>query len=304
MISNRIKINFVIFSPFEVYVEHIGGATVPHTLANVLSSLGENVYLYANSTNPKYNKVTCIPYGTEIDFDDSNTIVIFVSGAGEHTYSHKIPNCLKRASNIVRWLVNNQDRNYNPNDKLYVYHKYWDVFDNQRVDGVLSVIEHDHNLFRDRGLHRSGTCYLIKGNLDTELDRIIHSDEDLCIDTVLYQQTDKMKFLADLFNKKELFISYTPFSYMSVLAASCGCKSLVIPKKYYNGIMFDKQKWYSDIWCTKYGIACGVEDLLKKSEELDQVVPYIKYYEEFIQHNQVKQFINDCYNWVYEKYKL
>jgi hypothetical protein len=299
------NINFIIFSPFEDYVEYIGGATVPHTLAHLLSAQSENVYLYANSTNPKYTNVTCIPYGTDIKFDNENTIVIFIAGAGEHTWEYKVPNCLKNASNIVRWLVNDQTRMYDPSNKFYIFHKYWNVLNGQRIDGQLSVIEHNHDVLRDMGWNREGTCYLIKGNLDTEPERIIHTADDLCIDSILYQvQGNKVEFLADLFNRKELFISYTPFSHASVLAAMCGCKSVVIPKKIYGDAIFDKEKWYRDIWCTKYGIACGLEDLPSKVNEMDKVIPNILHYEQVEQIDQIKQFIEDSYNWLQTKYNV
>lgn len=303
--SRASNINFVIFSPFENYVEYIGGATVPHTLAHLMSLQGENVYLYANATHPKYTNVTCIPYGTDLQFDADNTVVIFIAGGGEHTWEHKVPDCLKNAPNIVRWLVLDQNKLYDPNDKFYVFHKYWDVLEGQRVDGNLSVIEHDHNILRDRGWKREGTCYLIKGNLDTEADRIVHSPNDFCIDSALYQvQGNKVEFLADLFNRMELFINYTPFSHASVLAAMCGCKSVVIPKKFYGKTAFNKEKWYSDIWCTKYGIACGLEDLPQKIEEMDKVIPNILHYEEVVQQDQVRQLIDDCYDWLETKYNV
>jgi len=299
------KINFVIFSPFENYIQHIGGATVPHTLGHLISSLGENVYLYANTTHPEYTNVTCIPYGTEISFDANNTVVIFIAGGGEHTWEHKAPDCLKNASNIVRWLVMDQKKLYRPEDKFYVFHQYWTVLQGQQVDGQLSVIQHDHSVLRDRGLKREGVCYLIKGNLDTEAERAIHSPDDFCIDHVLhYFQGDKVKFLADIFNTKELFISYTPFSHASVLAAMCGCKSVVIPKKHYNGVPFDKEKWYSEIWCARYGIACGLEDLPEKVAEVDKVIPNILHYEQVTQQQQVEKFVQDCYHWLQEKYNI
>ena len=52
---NNFFLNFIIFSPQPVYVDYIGGVTVAHTLANLLSELGENTYLYSNSTHPNYN---------------------------------------------------------------------------------------------------------------------------------------------------------------------------------------------------------------------------------------------------------
>jgi len=298
-------INFIIFSPFESYVEHIGGATVPHTLANLIKANKERVYLYANSTHTKYKDIICIPYGTEIDFDQKNTIVIFIAGAGEHTWEHKVPDCLKNAPNVVRWLVQDQVKLYRPEDKFYVFHRYWSVLQGQKVDGELSVIEHDHSILRDRGWEREGVCYLIKGNLDTEIERSIHGPNDFCIDDVLHSlKEDKIKFLADLFNRKKVFISYTPFSHASVLAAMCGCISIVIPKKFYGEKLFDKQKWYTHIWCTKYGIACGLEDVEAKITEMDKVVPYVVDYENTIQQKQVIDFIKDCYSWLENKYNI
>ena len=275
MISKRnFNINFVIVSPFPDYVSHIGGATVPHTLANELTKLGENVYIYANETNPKYN-INCIPWGSNVEFDNENTVVIFLGGAGDHINREYVPDNLKNASNIVRWVVQHQERSYSPEDKVYVFHKYWDMFPEQRVDGELSVIEVDLNLFRDRGEKREGTCYLIKGHLDEEAERAIHKPEDYCIDSVFYSipNDKKMEFLADLFNKKECFITYTPMTFTSVLAAMCGCQSIVIPKSKYN-----KEKWMNDIWCSKYGIAYGLDDVPRAMNTMKDVIPNIERY--------------------------
>ena len=305
--NKEFDINFIIFSPFPDYVSYVGGAIVPHILANQLSLAGENVYLYSNSTNPKYN-VTCIPWGTDIEFDPQNTIVIFMAGDGEHTFERSIPECLKNAPNVVRWLVNNQLKMYPEDNKLYTYHKYWITLDNQKIDGELSVIESNHHLFYNRGLKRKGTCYLIKGNLDInkEPKRISHKPEDLCIDSILYNipDSEKMKFYSELFNQMEYFISYTPFTHTSVLAAMCGCKSIVIPKDEYNGAKFDKEKWLNEIWCAKYGIAVGLDDLPRAVSTMEQVMPNIKHYEEVTQPTQIKNFIEDCYIWLKEKYSL
>ena len=305
--NKEFNINFIIISPFPDYVSHIGGATVPNTLANQLALLGENVYLYANSTNPKYD-VICIPWGTDIDFDHRHTIIISIAGAGEHTFENNIPDYLKNAPNVVRWLVNHQVKLYPEGNKFYTYHKYWDVLENQKIDGELSVIEIDHELFKNKNLPRNGRCYLMKGelNINTEKERIIHQPGDICIDSILYSISDseKMKFYSDLFNQTEYFISYTPFTFTSVLAAMCGCKSIIIPKSEYNGKEFNKEKWLNEIWCAKYGMAVGVDDIPRAINTMDQVLPNIEYYENVTQPNQLKQFIEDCYEWLKIKYSI
>jgi hypothetical protein len=300
MKNKNFDINFIVYSPFPEYVDYIGGATVPHTLANLLSKAGENSYIYANSTNPKYN-ISCINWNTNIEYDPRNTIVIFIAGGGEHTWEHMVPDNLKNCPNIVRWLVNDQAKYYPSENMFYTYHDYWHVLKNQKIDGSLSVIEVDHDLFYNKGLKRSGTCYLIKGNLDTEPERFINTEEDYCIDNHLYSVPNlkRMEYLANLFNEKEYFISYTPLTFTSVLAAMCGCKSIVIPKSSYS-----KDKWMNEIWCAKYGIAFGLEDLPRAIETMDMVIPNIKDYENGRQKNEINQFISDCYDWLTIKYNI
>jgi len=84
----------------------------------------------------------------------------------------------------------------------------------------------------------------------------------------------------------------------------CGCKSIVIPRYEYDGRVFSKEKWLDEIWCAKYGIAVGLDDLPRAISTMDQVLPNIKYYEEVTQTNQAKDFIQDCYVWLKEKYNL
>ena len=294
MKTNNFFINFIIVSPQPVYVDYIGGITVAHTLANAISSLGENVYLYADSTHPNYN-IQCIPWNSQVDFDEENTIVILIAGAGEHTYLPHIPEFLTNAKNIVRWLVNHQVKPYPTENKFYKFHKYWDTLDNQNIDGYLSVIEINKDLFFNRNQPRKGTCYLIKGNLDEEPERAIHSPEDLCIDNHLYSlpNHERMKYLADIFNSSETFISYTHLTFASVLAALCGCKSIIIPKS-----NIDKEKFHNEIWCSKNGIAFGMDDLPRAIETLPLVPSMVDKYLEVTQPNQIKQFVKNSYEWL------
>jgi len=290
------KLNFVVVSPAREYVPHIGGITVAHTLANELSLLGENVYLYADSTFSKYqDNVTCIPWGANIKFDPNNTVVILIAGAGDQTFLPSIPSFLAESPNIVRWQVNHQTRDYPKENKFYKYHPYWDTFSTQKIDGQLSIIEIDRDLFRNRNQPRKGTCYLVKGNLDSEPERAIHSSSDEFLDFKLntLPPYERMKYLADTFNRMELFISYTHLSFTSVLAAMCGCPSLIIPKS-----EVDEDKFYNEIWCTKYGLAFGEKNLPRAIETLPLVPQMVDEYLTVTQPSQLKQFIKDCYIWL------
>ena len=286
-------LKFIVVSPQPNYIEHIGGVTVNHTLAHKLQLAGEEVYLYADSTNPKYN-IKCIPHGSIFDLDQDNTIVILVAGDGDQTFLPNIPAFLTEAKYVVRWQVNHQTRDYPKHNKFYKFHTYWDTYETQKIDGQLSVIEIHDNIFYDKKLERTHNCYLEKGNLDEELERMVHHPNDIFIDKYLYTLPDhqKIHFLSYIFNRCNLFISYTPLTFMSVLASMCGCASIVIPKKNFN-----KEKWRSEIWCAKYGTGVGIEEIDWSIKTLPLVPSMIDEYVNITQPQQIDQFIKDCYQW-------
>ena len=156
------KINFVIFSQFPQYTDHVGSSNVSHTLAKELALLGENTFIYSNST--PHEGVSCIPWGSKINYDNENTIFILPAGAGDHTFTHDIPNFIHESKNIVRHLVNYQTQLYPKENKLYKLSPYFDTLKEQRVDGYMPMLTIDFDLFKNHNLPRSGRCYLIKGN--------------------------------------------------------------------------------------------------------------------------------------------
>jgi hypothetical protein len=300
MNNRQFKINFIVHSPFPDYISHIGGVAVAHALANELKKTGENVYMYANTTDPRYD-IPCIPHGTELDFDVENTIVIIIAGAGEHLFEHTIPEKLIK-SNVVRWLVHDQQRYYDPAEKLYMHNPCWTIIPGQHIDGHLCVFEIEDDIFMNKGLERSGTCYLVKGHLDTNPERAIHTNNDYCIDDILYTipNSERRKFLAELFNTKEYFISYSSITFTSLLAAMCGCKSIIIPKN----TEFDKEKWLNSSWSSKYGIAYGLDDLPRAIDTMDKVMPNVQNFKYNVMPQQINKFIDDCYDWLTLKYNI
>jgi hypothetical protein len=298
--SRSFKLNFIVHSPTPEYVSHIGGIAVAHSLAHELSMQGENVYLYANSTNPTYDRVTCIPWGTDLDYDPQNTVVIIIAGSGEHTFEHHIPHNLQNGPNVVRWLVHNQEKLYPTDNKLYMHTRLWDTLEGQTVDGDLCIFDLDLDLFRNRNQPRQGSCYLVKGNLDDEPHRATHRQEDYNIESVLYNipNLQRREYLADLFNRMEYFITYTPITLTSVLAALCGCKSIIVPKS-----TFNPARW-REVPLNKYGIAMGLDDLPRAIATMDQVEPNINNFKNNTMPLQLSKFIDDCYEWLIQKYNI
>ena len=188
--DKKFDINFVIFSQFPEYMDYIGSSAVSHVLARNIASHSENTFIYANTTMD--DRVTCIPWGSSIDYDIENTIFIVPAGAGEHTFEDDIPNFIKSSDNIVRHQVNHQVKNYPTSNKFYSMSQYFRPLSQQAVDGYLTIFDIDFNLFKNYNLPRSGRCYLIKGNEYIENRPIIHNSYDTNIDHYWRYGPDKI----------------------------------------------------------------------------------------------------------------
>ena len=289
------NINFIIFSQMPQYVDYIGSSTVSHTLAKELSLLGENTFIYANET--PFENIQCIPWGNEIEYNNENTIFIIPAGAGEHTFKQNIPSSIIASKNIVRHLVNKQVQFYPKENKLYVLSHYFDILPYQRVDGYMPVLNVDFNIFKNYNLPRSGRCYLIKGNEYLDGQPIYHTKHDTNIDDYWDFKGDRMKFLAEIFNKHEIFFTYNTQTFISVLAALCGCISIIIPHP------TTRKERVFQFPQNKYGIAYGFEDINHSIDTLHLVKENIQ---SCLLNNQqyLKQFVSESYDWLQTKYNL
>jgi hypothetical protein len=107
-----------------------------------------------------------------------------------------------------------------------------------------------------------------------------------------------MEYLANIFNEKETSISYNAQTSISLLAALCGCKSIVIPSP-----QISKDKWIKQFDYSKYGIAFGLDDIKRANETSHLVRPWvIECQQNYIE--KTKLFVDDCYTWLKSKYEL
>ena len=268
---------------------------VNHSLAHYLTELGENSYIYANSTKPEYNSIT-LPWGTDIEFDPRNTILITPAGAGEHVFENYIPQCLNSIPNRVRWLINDQKKLYPADNKFYKHIDYFSTLDGQRIDGKFFVLDVDYDIFYDKQLKRSGGCFFTKG------ENILikyHNDDDLNLDNIYsIPSSQRNEYLSKVFNTKEYFICYSHRSFIAGLAALCGCHVIVIP--------FDKATkdyWMEGMPVLKYGIAYGMEDSQWAKDTKHLVTDHIKNFQKR-GIESIQTFVNDCYDWLQIKYSI
>ena len=117
---------------------------------------------------------------------------------------------------------------------------------------------------------------------------------------------DQIKYLVEIFNKHEIFFTYNTQTFISVLAALCGCISVVIPHPTGGGKFSEKESTKENMLklpTFKAGIAYGFDDIQHSIDTL----PYVKNnLLECLENNdrELTEFINNSYEWLQSKYKI
>jgi hypothetical protein len=296
-------LNFIVHSPTPTYVNYIGGSMVCHSLANDLASLGENSYILSDSTNSNYvNGV--IPWGSQIDCDKENTIVIYSAGA-DHVFHPDSYKNISSIPNSVRWLLGDQQYTYNESDKFYKYCDHFIAYPSQKVDGQFLSYDVDFDIFKNHRVPRKGTCFFSKGHT---ISTQYHPKDSIDL-SQMYNMLpeDRMRFLSDVFNTVETFYLYTHRSFIAMLAALCGCNVVVFPYTW-EGVeiplsQFDKESWKKSLPTFKYGVSCGVDDIEWSAQTNHLLKQHIVETKNTGLKN-IKQFVDNCYEWMDTKYNL
>ena len=299
---NRKKI---IIYPHQDFDYSNGGVIVQYNLAYNIDLLGEQVRIY--DSFKKYQSKFQVNYFNN-DFPiDENVMVIYCEG---------IKNNPINAVNVTRWILSKiginvpieNCKDWGNNDLIYYFNYEKDFYDdfiiNKDIYKILSLLYIDP-IIQNLNNSRNGFCYTLrKINIHENINHIhpINSYEI----TRNHSQNDYI----NIFNKHEYFISYDPLCFLSIIAALCGCISIIYP---INGVT--KEEWYKTIAVVKYlkdnninnlyGIAYGNSEeeieYAKKTIHLvknqwDDIINYFK--------NDVINYINDINNKDIEKLNI
>lgn len=219
-----------------------------------------------------------------LPFFDDDTIVI---------YSEKVFGNPFRAKKVVRWLLLN-NRLYSKNEgepvgyeKNDLFFTYRDVFNDKSINPTcrkLHLAYFDLDLYKRTNYgERSGNCYIIrKGSLRTDLPTQFDGP---IIDNLLEDKKVKT------FNKCKYCISYDTQTSYSMIAALCGCISIVVPEKGKTWRDYRSEEECNSCNCIAYGF--DEEEIHRAVAAMDEVTEY------FVKKNQVglenvKKFIEEC----------
>ena len=241
-----------------------GGTTVQYYLAYVLDNMGLTVKICNENDNNSKNKIfnKFLKRG-EIDFE--NTVVIYCEGIKGNPLNAKY---------VVRWMLSKLGQNvsydyydyWGPNELVYFFNSEKELVDSNTTVKMLSLFYTNPNC-KNHNLKRKGTCHSFRKKFIHNNINNLHKPTSFEIKRE-HTQTD---YIA-IFNKYKMFLSYDPLSFLSIIAAMCGCISIVYPikgisKKEY----FKKTAFYEYMVETNnyelYGIAYGIgEDEINYSK--------------------------------------
>jgi hypothetical protein len=277
-----------------------GGTVVQYYLANVLEEYGQNVRIYTNNGVNTPNSIFSKFYDANTtDFAiDENTIVIYCEGTQGNPLN---------AKKVVRWMLSELGQNvprewlntWGKNELVYYFNSELKFEQNPEKKGniykLLSVLYINPYIKQTNFNERNGVCYTIRKAHEIHKNGFekVHPPNSFEI-TRQHKQMDYVQ----IFNQYKWFISYDSLTFISIIAALCGCISVV---KKVDGL--SKRDWINTTAAAEYckfkginnlyGIAYGKEDMqfaqdtihLAK-EQWDEIVNFCK-------ENTVKSFIND-----------
>ena len=247
----------VIYTPGFEY--NTGGIVCLHYLGQVLSKYGYDVYICAEKKvlNPLINKF----YNT--NSVDESTIVIY-----PEIYEGNI----LKAKKTVRWIlapirVEKKEivKTWNKHDLVYYFNDEQKIKENPDKKGsvykMLSIIFLNPLTKNKNSAIRQDFCYTIRKLHFYK--NIIHIHPSNSFEITHYH--DQITCI-DIFNNYKYFVCYDPLCFLIVIAAICGCVTIVYPIE-----NVSKKEWMNKLavadYCKEngldnlFGIAYGEDDL-------------------------------------------
>jgi len=215
------SIKNILFHSYD-FDDKIGGVTVGYELCKILDNMGINIRICA--TNKIDNSIFTKYYNDEFNLDE--TLVIY----GETVSGNPL-----KCKYVARWILAplgicspvGITKTWSKTDLVYYFNSEKKFELNPDLIGniykTLTYI-YINPLIKNKNNHiRTGCCHTFRKMINMhKYVRYIHPSESFEI-TRQHSQED----YVNIFNEKEIFISYDPLTFMSVIAAMCGCVSVI-----------------------------------------------------------------------------
>lgn len=287
----------ILIYPHQPFNINDGGTTVQYYLANVLSNLGINIKIYNNHDKNQHNilfnnfvnDINCV------DFD--NTVVIYCEGIVGNPLNAKY---------IIRWMLSKLGQNvpyefydtWNSNELVYFFNNEINMI-NHNINFKLLSLFYINPEINNINCERQGLCYSIRkrncfdSKMNVDITTINSKFNSHNLQPFEITRNHTQHDYINIFNKHEYFISYDPLTFLNIIAAMCGCVSIVYPLEgvtkhdYFKMTPF--YQYMVENNCFEiYGLAYGITD-----EEIFYSKNTLKF---------AKQQLIDINNWLINKY--
>ena len=271
-----------------------GGLVVQYELCRVLESLGVNIRISA--PEKINNSIFCKYYNNE--FDLNNTVVIY----GETIEGNPL-----NAPRVVRFILaplgiicKPKNKTWGSNDLVYYFNSDNNFLNNKTLIGTvyktLTSIYINPLIKNYNDPSRKGYCHTFrKKQFHKNLKYAHHptSQEIKGVRTVIE--------CINIFNKRKIFISYDPLTFLNVIAAMCGCISVVIK---IDGI--NETEWLKTTAAYNYlkehnlnklyGIAYGISEIGWAKKTLHLAKEQWNKINEYMKQTTIIPFLDDIKN--------
>ena len=263
--SNKKFLPIAIYAPS--YNPKSGGAIILHLLCHELINLGYAAFLVPFHhildsgqpfiVNRKYRNIF-------LGADKAKECIVLYP---EITIGNPI-----ESEYVIRWCLNKPtvmggDGIFGDNDILIAFSE--EFKDSTMIDEVLTV--YDPNLPSPQlPQERKGAAFCIRKGMKTPQ---IAQTKNL-LELTSYWPIDLQQY-ADIFHKLERFYSYDTETFLSYLAAYCGCESIVIPKP---GLSYEE--WKQNKPFPTDSLSYGVEYNPEKRKYIPELIEFLNQYKE------------------------
>lgn len=257
--------NILIYTHMPKFDFKDGGTVVQYYLAQILEEYGQNVRIYTNNNLNILNSIFSKFYNNDFPIDDE-TIVIYCEGTQGNPLN---------AKKVVRWMLSKLGQNvpvewvntWGKNELVYYYNSEEKIATSPEKIGsiykLLNVLYINPYAKNINPNPRSGFCHTFRksAQIHGSIKKYIHPRGSFEVK----REYTQMQCIT-LFNKFKVFVSYDSLTFLNVIAALCGCISVV-----YKVEGLSKQEWINTTAASEFlkfkghnnlfGIAYGLEDI-------------------------------------------
>jgi len=282
-----------------------GGTVVEYYLGKVLEDLGQNVRIYTCDGFRPQNGIYSNFYNNDFPIDD-NTVVIYCEGTTGNPLNAKY---------VVRWMLSELGKNvphthvntWGKDELVYYFNSETKFYEYPEKKGIvfkeLATLYINPHIKQHNFKERSGICYAVRKSRwhKKTIEWYMHFNGVPIVDAYLLRDDLGHSQIVKCFNYYKVFISYDPCTFLTMMAAMCGCISIVYPRD-----DLTKKEWIKTTAAQNYieakgldnlyGIAYGMEDVQYALETLHLVKEQWYDIQKFNIENTVIPFIDDINN--------